>query len=386
MIFTGLHYETHQPIAVTVEGETIGSVTPTREPVGDCFLIPGLFDIQVNGYAGADFNLGAWGGAGEVRFDPQAIVARLAEAGVTRLCPTVTTNSREAMRDALALLAQLCQEEAGLEEAIAGFHVEGPFISPDDGPRGAHPRSHVRLPDWDEFRAFQDAACGRIRIVTLAPELPGALSFLEKLVETGVVGAIGHSAAEPETIRDAVSAGATLSTHLGNGARATLPRHPNFLWEQLASDRLSASVIADGHHLPASTLKVFVRAKTPARIILTSDAVSLGGLPPGTYAGGRYAIESSGRVVTTGTPYLAGAGFLLDTGIAFAAHSTDLGWAGAVRCASENPAQLLGLNADLTVGNRADLARVRFGESGPLEVLKTVRAGKVIFEKPGERA
>ena len=102
MTFTGLHYETHQPISVTVDGKTIVSVMPTPEPVGDCLLIPGLFDIQVNGYAGAGFNLGAWGGAGEVRFDPHAIVLGRAEAGVTRLCPTVNTNSREAMRYALA--------------------------------------------------------------------------------------------------------------------------------------------------------------------------------------------------------------------------------------------------------------------------------------------
>lgn len=378
MTITGRHYADGQPITVTIAEETILRVAPVEVAPADRYLVPGFVDIQVNGYAGADFNLNAWGDADEVRFDPATIIDRLAAAGTTRLCPTVTTGSRAAMTEALRRIA-----DAGIDDALAGIHVEGPCISPDDGPRGAHPKEHVRTPDWDEWLAFQDAAKGRIKIVTLAPELPGALAFIEKLAAAGVIVAIGHTAASPETIRDAVSAGATLSTHLGNGAHATLPRHPNFIWEQLAADQLTASVIADGYHLPAATLKSIVRAKTPERLILTSDAVSLGGLPPGVYAGGRYAVEASGRVVTAGTPYLAGAGFLLDTCVAFAARVTDLGFAGAVRCASEVPGRLLGIDARLAAGCRADLAVVHLPDSGPLEVLQTVRAGRVVYTKEG---
>src|SRR5207244_4307325 len=162
-------------------------------------------------------------------------------------------------------------------------HREGPDLSPEDGPRGAHPRQHIRPPDWDEFRRLQDAAGGLIRLVTLAPEHDGALPFIEKLVAAGVVVSLGHTAASGACIRAAAKAGARLSTHLGNGAHAILPRHPNYIWEQLAADELWASIICDGHHLPPSVARCIVRVKTPARTILTSDAGSLAGLAPGHY-------------------------------------------------------------------------------------------------------
>lgn len=382
----GRRADTGARATVLVSGRTIADIVPgvATNALGgpDLWLAPGFVDLQVNGYAGADFNLAAWGDADEVRFDPRAVVERLARSGTTRLCPTVTTNALDAMADALDRLAEAAASDPELEDALIGFHVEGPWISPDDGPRGAHPKEHVRTPRWDDFLRLQDAARGRVRIVTLAPELPGALPIVERLAAAGIVVALGHTAADPQTIRDAVSAGATLSTHLGNGAHATLPRHPNLLWEQLADDRLVASVIPDGHHLPAATLQTFVRAKTPERIALVSDAVSLGGLPPGTYARGRYAVEPSGRVVTAGTPYLAGAGFLLDTGVAFAAARTDLELSGAVRCATAVPAHLLGLAprvGTLAAGSDADL--VLFAEPAPdrpLEIVLTMRAGRIV--------
>src|SRR5262249_44392150 len=181
------------------------------------------------------------------------------------------------------VLANCVDVDPAMATAMPGFHLEGPYICPDDGPRGAHPRDHVRPPNWDEFCRFQDAAKGHIRLVTLAPELQGALSLFEKLRATGVITAVGHTAASGAVIRDAIHAGARLSTHLGNGCAAMLPRRDNCLWEQLAADELSASIITDGHHLPPSVLKTICRAKTPARTILISDASALAGLTPGMY-------------------------------------------------------------------------------------------------------
>ena len=158
-----------------------------------------------------------------------------------------------------------------------GFHVEGPHISPDDGPRGAHPQRWVRPPDLDEFRRWQDATDGRIRIVTLSPEWPEAPRYIEALVAKGVVASIGHTKATAQQIADAVSAGATLSTHLGNGAHPVLRRHPNYIWEQLAEDRLMADFIVDGIHLPTSFLKVALRAKGIERSVLVTDARSPAG-------------------------------------------------------------------------------------------------------------
>ncbi|MBV9849008.1 MAG: amidohydrolase family protein, partial [Armatimonadetes bacterium] len=247
---------------------------------------------------------------------------------------------------------------------------------------GAHPLEYVRDPDWDEFRCFQEAAGGRIKLCTLAPEREGALPFIERLAESGVVAALGHTAASPETIRDAVRAGARVSTHLGNGAHDRIKRHPNYIWEQLASDDLYATIIADGEHLPASVVKCFARVKGPEKLALVSDSVSLGGLPAGVYSDGRHEVLPSGRVVLAGTPYLAGAGFLLDTCVANTLRFTDLSLAQATRCASTIPARILGLEArkgHLQVGYDADLTLFRVREAGPLEIAATVCAGEVIY-------
>src|SRR5436305_1458777 len=134
---------------------------------------------------------------------------------------------------------------------------------------------------WAEFCWLQEAAGTRIRLVTLAPEHENALPFIEQLVRSGVVVALGHTAASAARIREAIAAGARLSTHLGNGSHAMLPRHDNYIWEQLAADNLWASIIVDGHHLPPSVVQSIVRCKTPSRLLLTCDASPLAGLPPG---------------------------------------------------------------------------------------------------------
>ena len=179
---------------------------------------PGFFDLQLNGFAGVDFN--------DPAVAPEAVsqaLDALRKTGVTRCLPTVITSST----DDLASCAQAIL--ASGHPAVAGLHKEGPYISPEDGPRGAHPRAWVRDASVDDFDRRQDAAEGRIRLVTLAPEVPGAIPLVEHLVDRGLRVAIGHSGATPETIADAGSAGATMSTHLGNGCAGTMPRHPN-LW------------------------------------------------------------------------------------------------------------------------------------------------------------
>ena len=211
---------------------------------------PGLFDLQVNGFGGVDFN------APDLTRDRvSGALERIRTTGVTRLLPTLITSSFGDFAAAARAIASIA------DPAIAGIHMEGPYISPDDGPRGAHPKAHVRPASADDFERRQDAADGRIVLVTLAPEVPGALALIERLVSTGVRVAIGHSSATTRQIADAIAAGATLSTHLGNGCASVLPRHPNVIWEQLAADTLHASLIVDGHHLPPATVKAMVRAK-----------------------------------------------------------------------------------------------------------------------------
>jgi N-acetylglucosamine-6-phosphate deacetylase len=239
----------------------------------------------------------------------------------------------------------------------------------------------VRRPDWDEFRRWQEAAGGLIRLVTLAPELEGALSFIERLTAAGVVVALGHTAASGPCIRDAIRAGARLSTHLGNGAHAVLPRHPNYIWEQLAADELWASIICDGHHLPAAVVRCIVRMKSPARTILTCDASSLAGMPPGRYHewDQELAVLSEGKIVVVGTNLLAGSWAFTDRCIDRVLRYADVSVAEALDMAAARPRQLLGLPVrTLEPGQPADVILFDWSAGKEFQLRETVVAGTAV--------
>jgi len=235
--------------------------------------------------------------------------------------------------------------------AIAGIHMEGPYLSPEDGPRGAHPRAHVRGASIDDFRRRQEAADGRIGLVTLAPEVDGASALIEYLVTSGVRVALGHTAATPHQVERAIAAGATLATHLGNGCAHMLPRHPNTIWELLAADRVAASFIVDGHHLPPATVKAMIRAKGIGRSMLVTDAVAAAGCAPGTHTIGGVSSEltADGRVSLPGTPYLAGSALTMDRAIANTVRFTGLPIESVIPMASTIPAAYLGASTRGTV-------------------------------------
>jgi len=295
---------------------------------------PGLCDLQVNGFAGVDFN------------DPttaleryEVAAARMRATGVTLFLPTVVTSTTEHFAACARSLARWKNASS------AGIHMEGPYISPVDGARGAHPLEHVRPASIDDFRRRQDAAEGRIVLVTIAPEVEGALALIEHMVASGTRVAIGHSDASPAQVRDGVAAGATLSTHLGNGSVRTMARHPNLIWEQLAADEIASCFIADGHHLPASTFKAMVRAKTPARAVLVTDAVAPAGCPPGRYRIGLIEVElhADGRVTMLGNDRLAGSALSLDVAVGNAVRLAGVSLDDALAMASTRPARCLGL-------------------------------------------
>lgn len=355
------------------------SLKPTTDPT-DLWLAPGLVDIQVNGFGGHDAN------AADIT--PRTI-AELAQAvwrsGVTTFCPTIITQSETHLCRSLAAIADACDTDPHLAHAIPCIHVEGPFISPEDGPRGAHPAQFVRPPDLDEYRHWQTAARGRVGLITLAPEWPGAVEFIRAVTDDGVIVALGHTAASSDDIQAAVEAGARLSTHLGNGAHAQLRRHPNYIWDQLAEDRLAASFIFDGHHLPPAVMKTVIRAKGMERSILISDAVALAGLPPGVYetpVGGKVELLPTGRLNLYGTPFLAGSASALADGVANAVRFTDASLAQAVAMASTNPARLLGLRGRYTGGRArdgADLTLFRFTPgAATLDIAMTIVGGQVV--------
>ncbi len=240
----GLLAETGRPAEIRINSSHIRSINPL-DPAPSLWLAPGFIDIQVNGYAGYDLN------SPDVTADTVAHCVRsLWLAGVTAVCPTVTTQSESSICRSLRAIREACEADPLIARSIVCIHVEGPHISPEDGARGAHPLEHVRPPTLDEYRRWQDAAGGRIGIITLAPEHPGSLEYIRAVVAEGVVVALGHTAASEDQILAAVNAGASLSTHLGNGSHALIDRHRNYIWDQMAEDRLMASLIFDGHHLP----------------------------------------------------------------------------------------------------------------------------------------
>ncbi len=305
---------------------------------------PGLVDIQVNGYAQVDFN------ADPARLDLSAIrqaCRKMRSRGVARFLPTFTTDALPNVLERLRRFAQFRRQDELLEAMAPGFHVEGIFISPQDGPRGAHPLEHCRTPAQlpGLLDQLQEACGGLLKMFSLAPELPGALEVIAAGARQRVVMALAHHAATPDIIAQAVSAGARLCTHLGNGAHATLPRSDNYIQHQLANDRLWASFIADGHHIVFPALKNFLRAKQLPRCVLASDAMAAADAPPGRYALGRTHVDvgPSGRVSLAGTPYLAGSSLTLDKALLNVARYCDVTFAQAWEMASTQPAKLLDL-------------------------------------------
>lgn len=358
-------------------GDFIQSVDPLLAPSDDkVYVAPGWIDLQVNGFAGVDYN------------SPSASHEAIADSiramfrtGVTRFFPTVITGGPDDMLGALRNLAD-ARESIPQGAAMEAFHVEGPYISPEDGPRGAHPQRWVRPPDLDEFHRFQDAARGNVRLMTLSPEWPEAPNFIESVVREGVVISIGHTRATSEQIATAVSAGATLSTHIGNGAHSVLPRHPNYIWDQLADDRLAASFIVDGIHLQKPFLTVALRAKGMERSILVTDAVMPAGCAPGPYKLGEVDVElhADGSVRLKGGTRLAGSALRMDHAIRNVIQLAGLNLRDAVAMANRNPARvgrIASRQRGLNTGERADLVRFRY-DKNEVHVIETYLAGKKV--------
>ena len=370
MTFRGLHPSSGQPIEVETSGGIVTAVKDSSATTSR-YVSPGWIDLQVNGYAGVDYN------------DPDAPHDEIARSigvqrstGVARFYPTVITGSRRDMTGSLSNLAR-ARRTLGDGDAMLGFHVEGPWISPHDGPRGAHPRPHVRAPSVDEFERFQDAAEGNVKLVTLSPEHPEALAVIEHMVVSGVVVSIGHTAATASQIADAVKAGATMSTHLGNGASSSVPRHDNYIVHQLADDRLYAGLIIDGIHLPPPFAKVALRAKGPDRSVLVTDAVAPAGCRPGHYRLGEQDVELTAeqRVELTTTRRLAGSALSMEKGIENSMRFAGLSLLESTRLATSNPGAAMGLRSRtgyLEAGQAADFTLFEVTGDGRVQVRETV--------------
>jgi len=382
VLYRGVSIQSGQAVEVSVEGGLIEGVAVIEDEPSLPYMSPGFFDMQVNGYRGIDY-----GYSGLEPEDVEPLVFSLASSGITGHLATVITNPPEVVMERLDMLRLAVEQSAVVGDALMGIHVEGPFISPEDGPRGAHDPHYVRDPDFSLFHEWYDASKGMIKMITLAPELNGAIEFIEKVSDLGVVCAIGHTAAGADRIKEAVDAGARLSTHLGNGSHASLPRLRNHIWEQAAEDRLWVSIICDGYHLPPAVVRVMARAKGLARLILIGDSTGLTGKPPGKYTWGETETEiaEDGHITLSGTPYLAGAGFLLDWDIAHFIRYTGVSLGDAITLCTENPRRFFGITPNrIEAGAPANLTLFDYAPGmDRLEIRTTLLAGKKLYSSTG---
>jgi N-acetylglucosamine-6-phosphate deacetylase len=381
MILQGKIPGMSSPVNIIVENGKVIQIDPHPKTSScdfggrDLYVCPGFFDLQVNGFGGIDFN--------SSRLTPEGLhqaVRSLASTGITHFFPTLITSSHERMVHQLKIIAEALRNDSLLRKMCLGIHLEGPYISPEDGPRGVHLLEFVRPPQWEEFMRFQEACGGEIRCVTLAPELKGAIPFIEKAVAHGIVIGIGHTNASEEVLEEAAQAGARLSCHLGNAPSALLPQYQKNIQKQLAMDPLMASLITDGIHLPPDVVKSTIRAKGIHRIILTTDSMAGAGASSGRYTLGDLEVEVNpdriARLVNH--PRLAGSTLTMDHAITNVIRFAEIDLASSIQMAVKNAQKLFPeVRGEIISGDSADL--VLFEYQKELKVLSTWIGGEKIF-------
>jgi len=383
MILHGKLVQDDRTIALHIEGEKISRIERVRkkselsriEP--NLYISPGFFDPQVNGFAGVDFN-----DPDLTSEDLHRTALAISSTGVTTFFPTLITASYERLVHQLKILKEAIEKDRLVSKMCRGIHLEGPYISWTEGPRGVHPRQFIRPPKWDEFEKLQEASGGRIKLITLAPEAEGGLKFIEKAVSKGVVVAIGHTEASEEILEAASKAGAKLSTHLGNGIGKLLSSHRNPFQKQLSMDDLLASLIVDGIHLPDYLVKTIVRAKGSERLLLCTDTISGAAQPPGKYrlADLDVEVEENGRTRLLGTDALAGSTLTIPRAITNVVKFTGIGLGIAIKMATENGRKLFPeIIGKIDVNQPANLALFRYDRE--LKIEKTFLMGEEIKNK-----
>ncbi len=375
----GLFYLDGKPVSIEISDGNISKIEhlSAESDLPKIYVAPGLIDIQINGYMGVDFA------------DQQLTIERIREAtkalwkeGVTSYLPTLITADKESLKNSFSILSKVLDDEV-IGKSVPGFHLEGPYISPLPGYRGAHLEKYIREPDWNEFLEFQNAANNGIKLITVAPEIEGAIQFIQECSKKGIVVSLGHHNGSAAEIKQAVDAGASMSTHLGNGCANMINRHENPLWPQLADDRISASIIADGFHLNQEEVQCFYKIKGTNRTILVSDALDLAGLEPGEYIRWERKVVLTPNVVKfPAENVLAGAASSISMDVSNMMKFTQCSLSDAIQMASTNPAHLIGLNniGEIKPGKRADLILFTI-EDGKIIIQKTILAGKVVYSK-----
>jgi len=377
-----LFYRDGEPVEIKVADGKIVKLQHLPEDAMESkdtktYVAPGLVEVQINGYMGVDFS------GGDLTLEGiRKATKELWKAGVTTYLPTLISQSHERLKNNFSVLSQAL-DDSEIGATIAGFHLEGPYMSPEDGFRGAHLEKYIRKPDWEEFKEYQQAAGNGIKLVAVAPEVEGAIPFIRKCVESGVEVTLAHHNGSAEEIKAAVDAGASMSNHLGNGCANMINRHHNPLWPQLADDRLTPSIIADGYHLTREEVQTFYKVKGADNLILVSDALDLAGLPPGEYERGGRTLQLTENVVKfPDQNVLAGAASPISKCVSNMLEFTQCSLEDAIQMASTNPARQFDLDevGEISQGKRADLILFTL-EEGEMVIQKTIVAGEVVYSK-----
>lgn len=373
----GVFYLDEEPVMISYSDGLISKIEHVVHDKSDSktYVAPGLIDLQINGYMGVDFS-----GPDLTVEGIRKATKALWKAGVTTYYPTIITSDYNIMKQNFAVLAK-AMDDPEIGKSIPGFHLEGPYISPIKGFRGAHLAKFIVNPDWVAFQELQRAANNGIKLITVAPELEGAIPFIRKCVQSGVLVSLGHHNGTAEQIKLAIDAGARMATHLGNGCANEINRHHNPIWPQLSDDRITPSIIADGFHLTKEEVRTFYKVKGPEKTILVSDALDLAGLPPGEYTRGERTLLLTPNVVKLPQEnVLAGAASPISLCVGVVMDYTQCSLAEAIQMASTNPAEMMSLQnvGSIEQGKRADLV-VFMMEDKQMKIIKTYVGGELVY-------
>lgn len=370
--FKAIDISTQNAYEYVVDKGTIIAISPINKCNEYPFLSPGLVDVQVNGCLGIDYSSEDLDAKGI-----EKICLNLARKGTLQHFPTIVTRPEKTIERNLSLIATTVHENETIASEITGIHIEGPYISPLDGPRGAHDKRYVRNPSIQELDRWIDCSNGLLKVITLAPELEGALDFIRYATQRNIVCSLGHCQPTGEQVDQAVLAGATICTHLGNGIANMLNRFENPIISQLANEQLAISMILDGCHLLPRTVKVFSLCKNEDDIVIITDLAPMAGLPEGIVNWGdvRVKICEDGCVRLVDQPYLAGAGSPLIKNIGNYVKFTGKSLALAVKACTTNPTRIYHLDNERMwpkIGQKANFLLFNWDKENYNATLQTV--------------
>jgi N-acetylglucosamine-6-phosphate deacetylase len=370
----GWHYESREPIRLRWQDGIITHLEPADSTVPrDTWIAPALFDLQVNGYGGVDFQ------SDDLSVeDLLAAVHKLRSAGCARFLLTLITDEWSNLTGRLRHLRWARSQSVELQQAMAGWHVEGPFLSAEPGFHGAHKASLMCNPAPEHILELRTITGSDPFLLTLSPERPGALNAIALAVTQGFKVSLGHTDASADVLRQAVRAGATGFTHLGNGCPRELDRHDNILWRVFELRGLTVSLIPDQTHVSPPLFRLIHRVLGPESIYYTTDAMAAAGMPPGRYRLGKMELEVGPDQIVRqpGKPLFAGSALRPIEGVFRAAQMLGVSWREVWAGFSDVPARFMGLTNQLAVQQPANFCVLKLAGENQLLDLQTYLRGE----------